>query len=164
MLNILKIIALFAVASVCHWGFATLFLYWGLNVNFMLVFAIAFCALAPLEYGYPMAFVCGLFLDFFGVKLFGNNAFSFTVAACLVYALRERIDFTGFLPQMAAVFVLTIGVGVLNSLLLIQFTSASLWPGTFSLVGGALVGAVLSPLVFGVVRFFAPEASVEEYP
>ena len=140
------------MATVCHWGFTTLFSYWGLTVNFMLVFAIAFCTLARLEIGYPMAFMCGLFLDFFGTKLFGNNAFSFTVVACVIYSLRDRIDFSGLLPQVGVVFLLTCVVGVLNSLLLVRFTSSSLWPGTGSLVGGAAVGAFVAPVVFAVVR------------
>ena len=148
-----KLAVLFLMASVCHWGFATLFSYGGLNVNFMLVFAIAFCAVAPLEVGYPMAFLCGLFLDFFGAKLFGNNAFSFTAVACVVYSLRERFDFNSFLPQMATVFVLTCAAGVLNSVLLMRFASSSLWPGTISLVGGALIGAVLAPVSFFLVRW-----------
>ena len=162
MWKMCKLAGLFVASCVCHWGFATLFLYCGLNVNFMLVFAIAFCAVAQLEIGYPMAFLCGLFLDFFGAKLFGNNAFSFTVAACVVYALRERFDFNSFLPQMVTVFVLTCAVGVLNSVLLMQFTNSSLWPGTGSLVGGAFVGAVLSPFVFAVVRFVWIDLAADE--
>ena len=163
MWNILKIIGLFVLASMCHWGFATLFLYWGLNVNFMLVFVIAFCTVARLEIGYPVAFMCGLFLDFFGTKLFGNNAFSFTVAACVIYGLRERIDFTGFLPQIVTVFMLTCAVGILNSVLLMRFTSSSFWPGTFSLAGGALVGALLSPIVFAVVRMVWTDNTADDY-
>lgn len=147
-----KLVFLFVLATVGHWGFATMFSYAGLNVNFMLVFAIAFCTVAKLEIGYPVAFLCGLFLDFFGAKLFGNNAFSFTAAALVVYALRERIDFNGFLPQIATVFMLTCAVGVLNSLLLVWFTSSSLWPGTVSLLGGAVIGALLAPFVFVAVR------------
>lgn len=162
MWKLCKLAGLFVAACVCHWGFATLFLYCGLNVNFMLVFAIAFCTVAQLEIGYPMAFLCGLFLDFFGAKLFGNNAFSFTMVACIVYALRERFDFNSFLPQMVTVFVLTCAAGVLNSVLLIQFTSSSLWPGTSSLLGGAFVGAVLSPFVFAVVRFVWVDLAADE--
>ena len=163
MWKICKLLALFILATVGHWSVATLFSYWGLNVNFMLVFAIAFCTAARLEVGYPMAFICGLFLDFFGTKLFGNNAFSFTAAACIVYALRERIDFSGFLPQIVTVFMLTCMVGVLNSLLLMHFTSSSLWPGTGSLVGGALVGAFLAPVVFAIVHWIWAGLSAEEH-
>ncbi len=162
MWKVCKLFMLFVVATVCHWGFATLFSYWGLNVNFMLVFAIAFCAVVQLEIGYPMAFLCGLFLDFFGTKLFGNNAFSFTVAACLVYALRERIDFSGFLPQAVVVFMLSCLVGVINSLLLMRFTSSFMWPGTVSLVGGAAVGALLAPVVFATVRWVWAGCCAEE--
>jgi len=163
MWKICKLMALFIVATVCHWGFATLFSYVGLSVNFMLVFAMAFCAVARLEIGYPVAFMCGLFLDFFGSKLFGNNAFSFTWVACVVYALRERIDFASILPQVVTVFFLTCAVGVVNSLLLMRFTSSSFWPGTVSLLGGAVVGALLAPIVFAVVRFVWVDLSADEH-
>ena len=119
----------------------------------MLVFAVAFCTVLPLEVGYPVAFVCGLFLDFFGTKLFGNNAFSFTVAACVIYALRERIDFDGILPQVVTVFLAGCAVGILNSILLAWFTASSQWPGFWSLLGGAVVGAVFAPFVFGLMHW-----------
>ena len=99
---------------------------------------------------------CGVFmralLDFFGTKLFGNNAFTFTVAACIVYALAERFDFDGIFPQIFTVFGLTFVVGALNSLLLVWFTSSSMWPGFWSLLGGSALGAVLAPAVFWTVR------------
>ncbi len=158
-----KLLALFIAATVGHWGFATLFSYLGLSVNFMLVFAIAFCTVARLEIGYPAAFVCGLFLDFFGAKLFGNNAFSFTVAALVVYTLRKRIDFVSIFPQIVVVFLMTCAVGVLNSLLLMRFTSSSLWPGTFSLLGGAVIGAFLAPFVFAILRFMWVELSADDH-
>ncbi len=147
-----KVMILFVLATVCHWALATLFSFYGINVNMMLVFAIAFCAVLPLEAGYPLAFLCGLFLDFFGTKLFGNNAFSFTVTACFIYALRERIDFDGYLPQIVTVFLCTGAVGIMNSILLIWFTSSSQWPGFWSVLGGAVVGGISAPAVFGLVR------------
>lgn len=164
MWKICKLLMLFIVATVCHWGFATLFSYVGINVNFMLIFAMAFCTAARLEVGYPVVFICGLFLDFFGTKLFGNNAFSFTVAAIVVYSLKERIDFISILPQMVMVFLLTCLVGVLNGLVLMRFTSASFWPGMGSLLGGALVGAFLAPMVFAAVRFVWEDSSAENLP
>lgn len=153
MWKVCKLMLLFIFATVCHWGLATLFSFYGMNVNMMLVFAIAFCTVVPLEAGYPLAFLCGLFLDFFGTKLFGNNAFSFTATACIIYALRERIDFDGYLPQIVTVFLCTFAVGIINSILLIWFTSSSQWPGFWSLLGGAVVGSLLAPFVFGLVRF-----------
>lgn len=143
-----KIIFLFIVATIFHWAGATLFSFFGLSVNLMLVFAIAFCAELKLEVGYPVAFMAGLFLDFFGTRLFGNNAFSFTAAACLMYALRSRFDFESIFPQVFTVFGLTCFVSLLNSILLAWFTSAMMWPGTWSVVGGAAVGAAFAPFVF----------------
>ena len=147
-----KIIFLFVLGTVFHWGGATLFSYFGLHVNLMLVFALALCAELKLEIGYPLAFISGLFLDFFGTRLFGNNAFSFTAAACLMYSLRSRFDFESILPQVFTVFGLTCLVGILNSVLLVWFTSSTMWPGTWSVLGGATVGAVFAPVVFWMVN------------
>ncbi len=152
MWSFVKLIFLFLVATVVHWAFASSFSYWGLSVNMLLAFAAAFCAVLKPSFGYPAAFVCGLFLDFFGTKLFGNNAFTFTVCACIVYGLAERFDFDAVFPQMVTVFGLTVFAGVLNSLLFLWFTSASLWPGLWSLLGGSAIGGVLAPAVFWLVR------------
>ena len=148
-----KLILLFVFATVCHWALATLFSFYGLNVNMMLVFAIAVCATVPLEIGYPVAFLCGLFLDFFGTKVFGNNAFAFTVVACVIYVLRERIDFEGYVPQTVAAFLSALAVGIINSILLVWFTSSSQWLGFWSLLGGAVIGGLLAPFMFGLVRW-----------
>lgn len=152
MWSLCKLFLLFVLATVCHWGMATLFAFVGINMNAMLVFAVAVAAILKPGVGYPVAFMCGLFLDFFGTKLFGNNAFSFTVAACLVYSLAERFDFEGIFPQMFTVFGLTVLVTILNSLLLLLFTSSAMWPGFLNLLGGALMGSLLAPIVFWSVR------------
>lgn len=152
MWGLLKLVFLFLLATVCHWCLATVCSVWGLSVNVMLAFAVAFCTVLKPAFGYPAAFLCGLFLDFFGTKLFGNNAFTFTVAACIVYALAERFDFDGIFPQIFTVFGLTFFAGALNSLLLVWFTSSSMWPGFWSLLGGSVLGAVLAPAVFWTVR------------
>jgi len=147
-----KLVFLFILATVCHWAFATAGGVWGVSANLMLAFAAAFCTVLKPAFGYPAAFLCGLFLDFFGVKLFGNNAFSFTAAACIMYGLAERFDFDGIFPQMVTVFGLTFFVAVLNSVLLMWFTSSAMWPGFFSLAGGALLDGALAPAVFWAVR------------
>lgn len=152
MWSFVKLVFLFVLATVFHWAFASGFSLWGMGVNMMLVFAVAFCAVLKPVCGYPAAFVCGLFLDFFGTKLFGNNAFTFAVAACVVYGLSERFDFDGIFPQMLTVFGLTFLVGALNSVLIWWFASAVVWPGLWSLLGGAVVSALLAPGVFWLVR------------
>lgn len=152
MRSFFKLIVLFILGTVCHWAGATGFSYMGLSVNMMLIFSVALCTIIKPELGYPVAFLSGLFLDFFGTKLFGNNAFSFTVAACIVYNLRERFDFDSIFPQMMTVFGLTCLVGILNSILLLWFTASAMWPGILGLLGGALVGTLFSPVIFWLVR------------
>lgn len=160
MWSFVKLVFLFVLATVFHWAFASIFSYWGLSVNILLAFAAAFCAVLKPAFGYPAAFVCGLFLDFFGTKLFGNNAFTFTVCACVVYGLCERFDFDAFFPQIVTVFGLVFFAGLLNSLLFLWFTSAAMWPGFWSLLGGAAVSAVFSPAVFWLVRRVLGKGSV----
>ncbi len=152
MQSFLKLSVLFLIATVCHWAFSTLFSFGGMSVNIMLVFSVALCSVLKPEWGYSFSFLSGLFLDFFGTKLFGNNAFSFTAAACVVYFLRERFDFDGIFPQIITVFFLTCLVGILNSILLLWFTSSAMWPGGINLVSGALVGALTAPVIFWGVR------------
>ena len=152
MLNIIKLAFLFVLATVFHWALASLFARWGISVNMMLVFVTAFCALFKLPLAYSAAFVCGLFLDFFGAKLFGNNAFTFTVCACIVCDVAARFDFDEFFPQTVAVFGLTWLAGILNTLLIYLFASANAWPGFLSLLGGSLVDGFCAPMVFLLVR------------
>lgn len=152
MQNVLKLIFLFVVATVCHWALATFFTRWGLSVNMMLVFVTAFCAFFKLPFAYSAAFFCGLFLDFFGTKLFGNNAFTFTVCACLVCNIAPRFDFEEIFPQTVAVFVLTWIAAILNTFLIALFASASVWPGFLSVLGGSIWDGLCAPLVFLLVR------------
>ena len=159
MQNAVKLIFLFVVATVCHWALATFFARWGLSVNMMLVFVTAFCAFFKLPLAYSTAFFCGLFLDFFGTKLFGNNAFTFTVCAVLVCNIAPRFDFDEFFPQTVAVFVLTWLAGILNTLLIALFASASVWPGFFNLLGSSMVDGLCAPLVFGLVRWVMGSSS-----
>ncbi len=152
MLSAAKLILLFVLACVFHWALASAFAPWGFAVNSMLVFITAFCAVLKPPFAYSMAFVGGLFLDFFGTKLFGNNAFTFTICACLICNLAPRFDFDELFPQMVAVFVLTWLAGLLNAFLLYSFASSSLWPGFWNLLGGAVLDAALAPIVFWLVR------------
>ena len=134
MANTLKLFLLFIAATVLHWAFMSVFGGAGVSLNVMLVFACAVCAYLPPQYGYTAAFVCGLFLDFFGVKLFGNNALTFTLCACMMYGLDKRLDFDAPAP------------------LLRVFAGFSAWTGFWPLLSGVVFNAVLSPFVFWAVR------------
>ena len=152
IVDAIKLFFLFIIATVLHWAFVSLFAHWGISVNTLLVFVAAFCALLKLPVAYSAAFFGGLFLDFFGTKLFGNNAFTFTVCACVICNLAPRFDFDELFPQMVAVFGLTWLAGICNALLVYLFASASAWPGFWSLLGGAFVDGLCAPLVFWLVR------------
>ena len=159
MWSFIKLVFLFILATIVHWAFASIFSYWGMSVNMILAFAAAFCAVLKPACGYPAAFICGLFLDFFGTKLFGNNAFTFTAAACIMYDLSDRFDFDAIPPQMVTVFGLTFFSGVLNSLLFWWFTASDMWPGFWNLLGGSVVTALFAPAVFGLVRIVMGKGS-----
>lgn len=151
MTGVLKLIAAFVAATVLHWMFVTAFAYVGLQVNVMLVFTVALCALLKPPYGYALAFLSGLFLDFFGTKVFGNNAFMFSVSAWVVYFLGDRFDFESIFPQIMSVFGLSLFVSLGNLLLLQLFASAAVWPGVWSLLGSALVNALAAPGIFAAL-------------
>lgn len=161
MLNIFKLILLFLLATVFHWVFSLIFARWGLSVNIILTFVAAFCALLKEPYAYVMTFLCGLFLDFFSTKLFGSNAFTFTLCACVVCNMVDRFDFDELFPQMVAVFGLSWLVGVLNAVLVALFASSSIWPGFWSLLGGSILNAMVAPFVFWMVRYIMGNSSLE---
>lgn len=152
MLNALRIFCLFVLATVFHWAFASLFARWGISANVILVFVAAFCALLKSPMAYSVSFLCGLFLDFFSAKLFGNNAFTFTICACLICNIVDRFDFDELFPQMVAVFGLSWLAGLLNTLLVAVFASSSAWPGFGSMLGGAALNAIFAPWVFWITR------------
>ena len=151
IVHFLRLLLLFVVATVCHWAFASFFAQAGISVNMMLVFVVAFCVRLKPPFAYCEAFLCGLFLDFFSTKLFGNNAFTFTVCACIIQSMVDRFDFEALFPQIVAVFGLTWLAGLLNTWLVYLFASANLWPGFFSLLGGSLIDGVCAPFVFWAV-------------
>lgn len=100
-----------------------------------------------------MAFLCGLFLDFFSTKLFGYNAFSFTLVALIIYGVSERLDFESVFPQMFTTFVLTIFVSVVNNALVLFFTASTIWAGWWSVLSGALLTTLIAPVVFTFIRW-----------
>ncbi len=158
MKTVFKLLFLFLSATVLHWGCMTLLGRWGIGVNVMLAFAVAVCAYLKPQYGYPVAFVCGLFLDFFGIKLFGHNALTFTLCAMAVYSLEKRLDFDSPVPQVITVVSLSLLSVLLNGLLLRVFAGAYAWGSFWALAGALLPEAGLAPLVFwGVRRTFSTE-------
>ena len=148
----LKLFLFFVVATVFHWALMAVSGGWGMSLNFMLVFAVAVCAFVKPEYGYPTAFLCGLFLDFFGVKLFGHEALLFTLCALAVYGLESRLDFDSVMPQMICIFILETAVAVGNLVLLNVLAGFSAWSGFFPFVGGIVVSTLVAPGVFWAVR------------
>lgn len=160
--TVLKLFLLFICATVLHWAFMAVLGGAGLSLNVMLVFAAAVCAFLKPQYGYPAAFVCGLFLDFFGVKLFGNHALTFTLCACFVYSMEKRLDFDSLPPQVISVFALSLFAALFNLLLLKVFAGLSAWNGFWPLLGGVTLNALLAPAVFWAVRrVFAGETKTQ---
>lgn len=148
----LKLFLFFLLTTVLHWGLMAMLGGWDISLNLMLVFALAVCAFVKPEYGYPTAFICGLFLDFFGVKLFGHYAFMFTLCAAIVYSLETRVDFDSVVPQMACIGVLALLSAIGNLILLKVFAGFSAWNGFWPFIGGIILSALIAPAVFWVVR------------
>ncbi len=148
----LKLFLFFIIATVLHWALMVVLGGWDISLNLMLVFAVAVCAFVKPEYGYPVAFICGLFLDFFGVKLFGHYAFMFTLCAAIVYGLEARVDFDSVLPQMVCAGLLALFSAVGNLILLKVFAGFSAWNGFWPFTGGIMLSALTAPAVFWAVR------------
>ena len=162
MWGFIKLFIAFVGATVFHWAFATAFANIGIQVSVMLVFVVVCCTLLKPAYGYPMAFLCGLFLDFFGTKLFGNNAFTFCLLATFVYMLSERFDFESILPQMVSVFCLSVFAILFNALLLMLFSASAVWQGFWSLLAGSVINAVMAPVVFFILRLLLSKGFVSK--
>ncbi len=162
MWSLVKLFIAFIGATVFHWAFATAFANIGIQVSVMLVFVVAVCTLLKPAYGYPVAFLCGLFLDFFGTKLFGNNAFTFCMVALFVYLISERFDFESILPQMVTVFCLSVFAVVFNALLLRIFTSSAMWQGFWSLLAGSMINALMAPVLFIVLRLMLSKGFISK--
>jgi len=152
MNTLLKLIGFFIAATLIHWGLISVSGSWGLSVNFMLVFAAVICVFVKPEYGYPTAFLCGLFLDFFGVRLFGHQALIFTLCASIVYCLENRLDLDSPVPQLIFIFLLEAAAAVGNLILLKLFTGLSAWNGLLPFVGGLILSTLAAPFVFWAVR------------
>ena len=151
MRTFVKLFILFLIATVLHWAFTALLGSWSISMNFMLIFALAVCANTKPEYGYPTAFICGLFLDFFGVKLFGHNALLFTLCASCIYLLENRLDFDTATPQVVCVVGLGLFWTVANWVLLQVFAGFSAWNGWGPFIGGITLSALLAPGVFWLI-------------
>ena len=152
MNTILKLFLLFIAATILHWALMAFLGGVGVSLNVMSVFAVAVCAYLKPEYGYPLSFVCGLFLDFFSVKLFGCSALTLTLCAAAVYSLEKRLDFDGILPQIISVFCLSLLAFLLNCLLLKIVAGFSAWRVVGSFACGIILNAFLAPFLFRVVR------------
>ena len=147
-----KLFLFFLLATVLHWAFMAVLGNWDISLNLMLVFAIAICAFVKPEYGYSTAFICGLFLDFFGVKLFGHYAFMFTLCAVIVYGLEKRVDFDSIVPQMICTGILAFLAAIGNLILLKVFAGFSAWNGFWPFIGGIILSAAVAPFIFWAVR------------
>lgn len=152
MMTLMKLFLLFIGSTVLHWAFTAVLGGLGLSLNVMLVFACAICAHLKPQYGYPTAFVCGLFLDFFGVKLFGLHALTFTLCAITVYSLEKRLDFDAPVPQMISLWGLGLFAALFDVVLLKIFAGFSAWSGFGPFIAGITLNAVLAPAIFWVVR------------
>lgn len=163
MWRIIRLILLFFATTMCYWLFTALLSGLGVTINVLLLFSLAVCVCLSPAYGYPVAFVCGLFLDFFGVKLFGHYAFLFTLCAMLVYSSKNRFDFDAPIPQITYVFILGLFMALANIWMLNVFAGFSAWNGLLPLLGGVILAALLAPAVFGLVRRALVSSSANNY-
>lgn len=152
MKKILLLVFLFLLATVLHWAFMAVLGSWDISLNLMLVFSMAVCAFLPPEYGYATAFCSGLFLDFFGVQLFGHHAFVFTLCACLVYGVESKLDFDSVIPQMVCMGGLATLSALGNLILLKIFAGFSAWNGMGAFLGGIMLSTLITPAIFWFVK------------
>ncbi|WP_424245312.1 rod shape-determining protein MreD [Elusimicrobium posterum] len=151
MRNFILLVILFFASSVAHWGLASLFASFNIGVSFMFTVSMMVAMIYPKWSGYTFAFFGGLFLDFFGVNMFGAYALTFTLCVGIIYFLKRKMDFEVVLPQVVLIFLLSIASILIYNLAGIVFLKGIAWHGFKSLFLGSLINAVVSPPVFYVL-------------
>lgn len=154
MLQALKFIILFTAITVLHWLFLLIGGRFGISINLMLSFAIASCLYLKRLSGYPTAFFCGLFLDLWGTRLFGSNAFSFTLVAMCIYEIFDRFDFDGFLSQWFTTFVMGILVFLTNYILFKLFVGLPIGISLFQFFANLIGTTLVAPFSFLLLSIF----------
>jgi len=152
MRKFIILILIFLVSTVAHWAFAAAGAGFGANINFMLAAGAAVCSFYERRAGYAFMFCCGIFLDFFGVNMFGAYALAFTFCAAAVYLVKESLDFEYAVPQAVLVFCLTLFCVLVYNLAGVIFEKSVSWNGARSLIFGAVINALISPVIFYALK------------
>jgi len=152
MRNFIILIIVFLVSTVAHWALVTAGAGFNIGVNFMLVAGVAVCSFYEGWAGYTFMFFGGLFLDFFGVNMFGAYAFTFTLCCAAVYAVKKSLDFESPLPQAVLVLCVTLVSVLVYNLTGIIFLKGTSWHGLESFILSAVFNALLAPFVFYILK------------
>ncbi|MDR0291683.1 MAG: rod shape-determining protein MreD [Elusimicrobium sp.] len=152
MRNFIILVIIFLVSTVAHWALVTAGAGFNISFNFMLVAGIAACSFYERWAGYTFMFFGGLFLDFFGVNMFGAYAFTFTLCCAAVYTAKKSLDFESPLPQAVLVFCVTLGSILVYNLTGIIFLKGTSWHGFDSLILSAVFNALTAPFVFYILK------------
>ncbi|MGB2580009.1 rod shape-determining protein MreD [Elusimicrobium simillimum] len=159
MKSALQLIVIFILCTVIHWAFAAFGSSFNISINFMLTVCVIVCARYNKWAGYTFAFFGGMFLDFFGVNMFGAYALTFTLCAGIVYLVKKLLDFESVLPQMVLIFCITIISVLLYNFTGLIFSKGTAWHGFQSLVFGAVSNSIIALFVFSTFNALSlPEA------
>lgn len=142
---------IFFISSIIHWALASAFVSFNIGVSFMFAAACSVCMMFPKWSGYTFAFFGGLFLDFFGVNMFGGYALTFTVCAAIIYLVKMKMDLELVLSQSVLIFILSIFSTLFYNFVGIVFLKGTAWHGFESLFLGSLINALVAPFVFYVL-------------
>jgi rod shape-determining protein MreD len=145
-------VGIFLVSTVLHWVLAAAGANFNVNINFMLVVSIAACSFFDKWRGYTFAFLGGIFLDFFGVGMFGVYSFTFVLCAGCVYFVRNNLDFESDPLQICLVFLLTLAGMLIYYITGIVFLKGNAWHGFQYLFLSAVVNSLIAPAVFYIFK------------
>jgi len=152
MRNFIILALVFLVSTVAHWALVTAGAGFNIGFNFMLVAGVAVSSFYDRWAGYTFMFFGGLFLDFFGVNMFGAYAFTFTLCCAAVYAAKKSLDFESPLPQAVLVFCVSLAGVLVYNLTGIIFLKGTSWHGLQSLILSAAFNALTAPFVFYILK------------
>ena len=126
-----------------------------------LVFALGTGPGVPLVRGAFTSFVLGYLFDLFTGNPLGVHTFTFVVGYLAARLVGYLSSFRGVIFEMVLTFALTILLGGVVEIIRASAPSGMTWSGgalAASLFASALATAILSPLLFAIVRRIDPEA------
>ena len=154
MFRFVNLFILFVFATLFHWLCLIALSPFEITLESMFLVSLIVASLLPEKYGYTFAFFSGLFVDFFGIQLFGAHAFVFVLLVFLFYNLKNKIDFKTISSQIIITASLTIVEILLFGFIFKIGTGTFFWLGFKNIFWGTWLCSILMPAIYRFIERF----------